>query len=61
MADLPHPLRAVQYQRRKRCYRLICSCGATWERGRLADAAIAHERHQTHPDDVRGDWDELDA
>lgn len=28
-----------------RTYHLRCACGDTWERPRLADAAVAHERH----------------
>ena len=60
MADLLHPLQAVQLHRRRECYRLTCTCGAEWERRRLADAAIAHERHQTHPEVPADEWDLLD-
>lgn len=28
---------------------LECSCGGTFRRSRLADAAVAHERHQQEP------------
>ncbi len=30
-------------------YVLTCTCGGTFRRTRLADAAIAHERHQHNP------------
>lgn len=30
-------------------FAIECSCGGVWRRSRLADAAIAHERHQRDP------------
>lgn len=30
-------------------FAIECACGGVWRRTRLADCAIAHERHQQNP------------
>lgn len=54
----PHGLgwaEAVEHGAMGVSHRVECVCGAVWERARLADAAIALERHEHAPRTWPGD------